>query len=227
MLFHPIIIKQLLKYLVSATSLNKEKRILARSTSSILKEDSFCTKNTRIDVKATVNFNGVTMICVHPQYETPFVSAILSSSTLNYEKHIDHLELNACLGKLVLSDLTGHPNTRPPDCFLEYQQKDFPSIERNELACLEFSPNEKTLDIIVFEPYCQKAKNELENAKVFAKVLVDRAWFSYIHELSLKRVFDYLVFHISNALSFDDDEKKQNSKKKSENDPQVKFEVRL
>lgn len=205
----------------------QERRILERSASSILKEDSYCIKNSRIDVKVTVNFHGVSMICVHPQFESPFVSAVLSNSTLNYEKHIDHMELSACLGKIVLSDLTEHPNTRPPDCLKEIYQKDFQSIERNDLGCLEFSPDTKTFEIIVFEPQCQKAQNELKDAKVFASVLVEKAWFTYVHELSLKRVFDYLTFYISDVLSFDEDGSKQHSQKKAESKSQLKYEVLL
>lgn len=144
---------------------------------------------------------GADLVCMHFKYPCPFIKVSLSQSSFVYTKLADHEIISGILGEIGLSDMTGHPKTIDPRTFNKCSLEDIQKCKLNKLASLKSPEGTPTFNMILFTKLCPLRPTEVKNTMSYLKLQFDKVWAMYVDELTLKRVFDYIICQFIYSLT--------------------------
>ena len=149
----------------------------------------------------SVTVLGADLVCMHYKYPCPFCKVSLSQSNFVYTKLADHDIISGNLGVIELSDMTEHPNTIDPKSVSKCNLEDIQKCKLNKLASLKSPEGSPTFVMTLFTKSCPLRPTEIRNTMSDLKLQFDQVWGMYVDELTLKRVFDYIICQFIYSLT--------------------------
>lgn len=109
---------------------------------------------------------------------------------------VDHLHIHSYFGRVAVGDISGYPNTLPPEDYKQLTWNELNLLPANELYSVVRAPDMPSFEVYAYEPGCPKTHHEIENTFAFLQINIGEAWMTYVHELSLRRVIDYMIWQL-------------------------------
>ena len=185
------------------------KKLVERSRNEI-NFGTDCAKNPRVDLRIVVDFLGVSLICLHPKYNSPFIKVTVGESNFNFDMLVDHLKIRPYFGKIALGDISGYPNTQHPEEYKQLTWKELVSLPVNDLYSVVRAPDMPSFDVYAYKPGCPKIPKDIENTFAYLQIYIGEVWMTYVHELSLRRIIDYMIWQLVYSLIPHDEDVQEN-----------------
>jgi hypothetical protein len=190
-------------------------------------KDLTCNEYEDVTLNLTIKTKGLSLICLHQLYETPFIKFSLDESIVNYQQLVDHSKVSATFGSFEVIDMTNYPSTIIPKDFplskMEYNELEA-NYSYNRLAILK-APNK--FDIIIYGIACPLSDSD--NVYSFTSFKLNEVWLMYQSEMLANRVVNYILGQLFWSLRFFEveiaEDNKQNIVQFDSPESYVKFEV--
>jgi hypothetical protein len=158
------------------------------------KEDS----STQIDV--LIEIEGVTLICLHNKYSSPFIKAVVAPVVVRYQRFKDHEEVTGSLNAIQIYDMLNYPTSISP---LKFEGKiDYETIETKYTfdKLIEAKAYKDTFRFLIFTSKCAvRPKDKTVSYTLDMKFESVEA--IYIQEITLRRLKNYILNQLIYSVS--------------------------
>jgi len=201
-LFPPILIKEFGKYLANTDQNNDKKgnnplqltipsMMIDKSNKKVFIKELTCKESKDITLHLTIKSKGLSLICLHHLYETPFIKFALDESIVYYQQLVDHSKMSVTFGSFEVIDMTQYPTTTIPKDF-PLRKMNYNELEANyscnRLAILK-APN--NIEMIVYGIAC--SLSDSDKVYSFTSLKLNEVWLMYQNEMLADRVTNYVL----------------------------------
>ncbi len=216
-MFSPPFIKKFVQYISTVRSQPQpEASEVSSMVSSVLKPEDqgessvaqgklpTCKDRPTIEAEVRVAIEGAHFVCLHHEYDVPFIKVTLGSTAITFEKRCDHGVLCGWFGDIEVTDMTNYPHTICPKEFPR-NPMDYDEIVKKysftKLATLRSLKDKPSMELHLYDPPCPDMPTEVPNTTSALILRFEEIWAMYVDEMTLKRVLDYIVDQLSYSFN--------------------------
>lgn len=190
-LFVPTFVKAFVQYITNAAA-----------DSNLISTPTSCNINTKTIVKTDIKIHGATLICLHPQYNTPVIKGAIAETAFGFSQFTDHLSLNASFGEIEITDMTNYPSTISPLNFPMHKTS-LAELDTNYsgIKLVAFKPPANSFTMQIYDPWCPTRAEGSRDDEICICMDFGETRGNYVHELTLRRVLDYVLEQVVYSLS--------------------------
>ena len=155
-----------------------------------------CKHCNKVYIGIEMKLKEMTLLCLHHEYNTPFIKGIITESIFGYDQLSDHIFLWGKLGDIEITDMTNYPETIIPQKFA-IKKMDLDEIETNfsfeKMVTFKPPKNIINFQMTIYDPSCPirlERNKDMENNRL---VNFGELWGVYVQELSHRRIMDYTL----------------------------------
>lgn len=196
-LFAPRFIKKLFQYLLGMGDFRKNEAI--KTSSSTLRSKRLKCKE---EMQVRIKVKGMILLCLHHEYNTPFIKGIIDETIIGYKQHADHSVIWTIFGDISIFDMTNYPSTISPTDF-KLEKISLTELESmytfTKLVTVKPPKDTHNVEMFIYNNTCAcRIEKDIRN---FITVKFGEVWMLYVQEVTFRRAMSYILDQILYSLS--------------------------